>query len=69
MSGQGGPDADSGNRPSWEALGRAEAQKAALQRAADAAEQGVLAATAQLAECQAALAQQRKAWRCPLDPA
>jgi hypothetical protein len=45
---------------SWEALGRAEAQRAALQQAADAAEAGVLAATDQLATCQAALAEQRK---------
>jgi aconitase B len=45
---------------SWEALGKAEAQRAALQEAADAAQAGVLAATAQLAGCQAALAEQRK---------
>lgn len=45
---------------SWEALGRAEAQRAALQQAADTAEAGVLAATDQLAACQAALAEQRK---------
>lgn len=53
-------DSRSDSRPSWEALGRAEAQRAALQRAADVAEAGMLAATGQLADCQAALAQQRK---------
>lgn len=52
-----GSSSGGGSAPSWEVLGRMEAQRNELQRAADVAHAGALAAARQLADAQTALTQ------------
>lgn len=54
--------------PGWEAIGRLEAQRVALQRAVEAAEAGQAAASSLLADCQADLHRQQQVTLLTFDP-